>query len=124
MNLHVQSKTIRTVLRWQVLATAVAAMLAGWLAGMHGAISATLGGSIIIVAGLIFAVMASRSGKAKSAGEALYGALRVEAIKLVVMVFLLWLVFATYREVVAVGLIGTFAASVLIFAMAVFVRET
>lgn len=124
MNLHVQSKTIRTVLRWQVLATAVAAVLAGWLAGPHGAISATLGGSIGIVAGLIFAVLASRGGKAGSAGEALYGALRAEAIKLVVMVFLLWLVFVTYREVVAIGLIGTFSASVLIFAMAVIVRET
>ena len=75
-----------------------------------------------IVAGLVFAVLAAR-GKSKSAGEALYTALRAEAVKLVLMVLLLWFVLATYRDVVAIGLIGTFIATVLIFTMAILVRE-
>ena len=97
-------------------------MLAAWLAGIHGAISAALGGSIGIIAGLAFAVLAARR-RSKSAGEALYTALRAEAVKLVLMILLLWIVLATYRDVVAIGLIGTFIATVLIFTMAILVRE-
>jgi len=110
------------VLRWQLLATVVASLLSGWIAGVHGAVSAALGGAICISAGLIFALVASKSSK-RSAGEALIWALRAEGIRLVLMVVLLWLVLATYPDVVVAGLIGSFIVSVLIFAMAAFVRE-
>jgi hypothetical protein len=39
------------------------------------------------------------------------------------MVLLLWIALATYRDIVAIGLIGTFIATVLIFTMAILVRE-
>ena len=97
-------------------------MLSAWLAGLHGAISAALGGSIGIIAGLAFVALAARS-KPKSAGEALFAALKAEAVKVVLMIVLLWVVLATYKSVVAIGLIGTFIATVLIFTMAVWVRE-
>jgi ATP synthase protein I len=106
----------------QVLCTAAVSLLSAWLAGIHGAISAALGGSIGIIAGLAFAVLAAR-GRSKSAGEALYTALRAEGVKLALMILLLWIVLATYRDVVAIGLIGTFIATVLIFTMAILVRE-
>jgi ATP synthase protein I len=96
--------------------------LSVWAAGIHGAVSAALGGSIGIVASLAFAALAARS-KPKSAGEALYTALRAEAVKVVLMILLLGVVLATYRDVVAIGLIGTFIATVLIFTMAVWVRN-
>ena len=115
-------RVFRPIIGLQVLCTAAVSLLSAWLAGIHGAISAALGGSIGIVAGLVFAVLAAR-GKSKSAGEALYTALRAEAVKLALMVLLLWIVLATYRDVVAIGLIGTFIATVLIFTMAVWVRE-
>ncbi len=110
------------VIGLQVLCTAAVSLLSAWLAGIHGAISAALGGSIGIIAGLAFAVLAAR-GRSKSAGEALYTALRAEGVKLALMVLLLWIVLATYRDVVAIGLIGTFIATVLIFTMAILVRE-
>jgi ATP synthase protein I len=112
----------RPIIGLQVLCTAAVSLLAAWLAGMHGAISAVLGGSIGIIAGLAFAAMAAR-GKPKSAGEALYGVLRAEAVKLALMILLLWIALATYRDVVAIGLIGTFIATVLIFTLAILVRE-
>ena len=112
----------RPVIGLQILCTAAASLLSAWLAGVHGAISAALGGAIGIIAGLAFVALAARS-KAKSAGEALYAALRAEAVKLALMIVLLWIVLATYRNVVAIGLIGTFIATVLIFTMAVWVRE-
>ena len=115
-------QVFRPVIGLQVLCTAAATLLSAWLAGVHGAISAAVGGSIGIIAGLAFVALAGRS-KPKSAGEALYGALRAEAVKLALMIVLLWVVLATYKNVVAIGLIGTFIATVLIFTMAVWVSD-
>ena len=118
----VQSKPMRAVVRWQAIATAVMALLGGLLAGIHGAISATLGGLISIVAGLAFALVISLRGGESAAGV-LGEALLAEAAKIALIVVLLWLVLATYGEVVVVGFIGTFVIAVVIFAMALFVRE-
>jgi ATP synthase protein I len=114
-------QVFRPVIGLQILCTAAASLLSAWLAGIHGAISAALGGSIGIIAGLAFVALAARS-KPKSAGEALYAALRAEAVKVALMVVLLLIVLATYRNVVAIGLIGTFIASALVFTVAAWVR--
>ena len=115
-------RIFRPIIGLQVLCTAAVSLLSAWLAGIHGAISAAMGGLIGIIAGLAFAALAARS-KSKSAGEALYAALRAEAVKLALMILLLWMALAMYRDVVAIGLIGTFIATVVIFTMAVWVRE-
>ena len=117
------SKPIRTVLRWQVFVTAGIALAAGWLQGMHGAISAAAGGSISIIAGLASAVVAAR-GEAKSAGGVLVGALRAEGVKIGLIMILLPLALTLYRELVAVAFFASFLVTVLIFSMAFFVRET
>ena len=116
------SKPIRTVLQWQLAATAACTLAAAALAGPSGAISAAAGGAISVIAGLAAAVVASR-GKAKSAGGVVAGALAAEAVKLGLAVILLWLVLVNYPEAVVAALIGTFVATMLIFAMAFFVRE-
>ena len=118
-----QSKAIRTVLRWQVIATAILMLSVGLLAGVHGAISAMLGGLVSICAGLAFSVVISLS-RTDSLTGTLVAAFRAEAIKVSLAVVLLWVVFATYNNVVAIGLIGSFATSILIFGMAFFVRES
>ena len=111
------------MLIWQLVATAAAALGAGLLAGAHGAISAAAGGLVSMVAGLVAAFVAAR-GNAKSAGGVLLAALRAEGVKIALSVILLWLVFATYQDVVAIAFIASFLATMLIFAMAFFVRET
>jgi ATP synthase protein I len=115
-------KPIRTVLRWQAMATVVLMLAAGSLAGAHGALSAALGGSVSLFSGLASAIVASW-GKADSAGGVLLAVLGAEAVKIGLIVILLWLVLATYRDVVVLAFLGTFTATVLIFAMAFFVRE-
>jgi len=115
-------KPIRTVLRWQLMATAVLTLAGGILAGVDGALSAALGGAVSLCAGWGSAVVASK-GKAQSAGEILLGALMAEGVKIGLIVLLLWLVLATYDEVVAPAFFGSFVATVLIFGMAFFVRE-
>jgi ATP synthase protein I len=115
-------RPIRTVLRWQMIATAVLALAGGLLAGIDGALSAALGGAVSMVAGGVSAVVASK-GKGRSAGDVLVGALRAEAVKIGLIAFLLWVVLATYENVVAPALFGSFVITVLIFTMAFFVRE-
>ena len=116
------SRPIRTVLRWQLIATAALALIAGVLAGGHGALSAALGGAVSILAGLASAVVATM-GMAKSAEGALFAVLRAEAVKIGLIVVLLWLVLANYRDVAVVVFISSFVVTVVIFAMAFFVRE-
>jgi len=116
------SKPIRTVFRWQLLATAALTLVTGIWAGAHGAFSALLGGSVSIFSGLAAACVASL-GRAESAVGVLLFALGAEAVKVGLIVALLWLVLAMYREVVVLVFIGTFTATVLIFAMAFFVRD-
>jgi ATP synthase protein I len=112
----------RPIVGLQILSTAVATLLSAWLTGRHGAISAALGGLIGIVPGVVFVVLGSRS-KSKSAGEALYGALRAEAVKVALMIVFLWVSLQAYEGVVAASLIGSFLATVVIFSMAVLVRD-
>ena len=116
------SKPIRTVLRWQLIATAVLALAAGTLAGAQGALSAAMGGAVSLCAGWASGMVAAR-GKAKSAGEVLTGALAAEAVKIGLIIVLLGAVFALYDEVVVMAFLGTFMATALIFSMAFFVRE-
>jgi ATP synthase protein I len=116
------SKPIRTVLCWQVAATAVIAAVAAVVEGANGAVSAIAGGLVSMLSGLGSAVVAARSG-GKSAGGILVGALRAEGVKLALIVILLWLVLATYHEIVPLAFFGSFIATILIFTMAFFVRD-
>jgi ATP synthase protein I len=118
-------RRFRPVFGLQVLATTIIASIAAWFAGAHGAISALLGGLISIVAGLVFVQMAAKSTakRGRSAGEVLFAALKAEVAKLVLALLLLWLVLATYQEVVIVGLLGSFVLTLLIFSMALFAGD-
>lgn len=119
---HALSKPVLTVLRWQLLATAALTLIAGALAEGHGAVSAALGGSVSILSGTVSAAVASL-GKADSAGGIVLAALGAEAVKIGLIVILLWVVLTQYREVVVAAFLGTFLATALIFAMAFFVRD-
>lgn len=116
------NRPIRTVFRWQLAVTVAMIPLAGWLAGGPAAISAAAGGLISISAGLAAAWVAAR-GRATSAGQVLVSALTGEAVKIGLALLLLWLVLTNYGEVVVAALIGSFVVTMLIFAMAFFVRD-
>lgn len=115
-------KPVLTVLRWQLIATAALTLAAGALADSHGAVSAALGGSVSILSGTVSAAVASL-GKADSAGGIVLAALGAEAVKIGLIVILLWAVLTNYGDVVVAAFLGTFLATALIFAMAFFVRD-
>lgn len=121
-----RSRPIRKVLGWQLVATVGLAVLSAVLAepGAAGnnALSSMLGGLVSLVAGVASAWMAGR-GRTDSAAGVLFVALRAEAVKLGLIVVLLWLAFATYRELATPWFLGTFALTTVVFSMAFFVRD-
>ncbi len=117
------AQPIRTVLRWQLVATALAVVVVGWLAGVHGALSAALGGAISMTGGLAAAWFALRK-PASDAATAISSALVAEALKVLLLVAGLAAVFVLYKNVVAIGLIATFTVTTILFSMALFVKET
>ncbi|MDD5175265.1 MAG: ATP synthase subunit I [Sterolibacterium sp.] len=121
------ARPLRIVLCWQVVVSVLLAGLYAWLAGIHGAFSALLGGAVAMAGGLVFALLV-RPKKTEvqmsvMAWDGLGHILKAEGAKVLVIVVLLWLVLATYKEVVLLGFIGTFILSVIIFSMAIFIRN-
>ncbi len=90
--------------------------------GIEAAISGFLGVAVSVVAGVAYAAMLSRH-KGYSASGVLRTALRAEAVKLLVIIVSLWLVFVMYKGLQPVIFIGSFIVAVLISSMAVFVPE-
>lgn len=115
-------RPIRTVLRWQLIATAVLSMLALFLWGAHGALSAALGGLVNLVAGGVYGWRVAQ-GEARTAGEALRTMLRAEGLKVLLIIAGLWLVLGNYKEVVHAAFLAAFVITVGIFAAAIAVRD-
>jgi ATP synthase protein I len=119
---RITSKPIRTVLRWQVYATAVLALAAAVWAGWHGAISAILGGVINQTADLAYALLVSGGG-IRTAGNTLRTLFRAEGVRVLLIVVLLGGVLTSYKDVVHPALFLSFVVSVIVFRMAILVKE-
>lgn len=116
----IRNEPLRRVVFWQTLATGLATLVCGWLMGMHGAISALLGGLVSIAASLVYAVLIDRH-EGYTAGDVVKTALKAEGIKISIMIVLLLGVFLLYKEVVPIVFIGVFIVAAIIFSMALFV---
>jgi ATP synthase protein I len=121
-----QSRPIRTVLKWQLIATAAMAAIAGAWAGWHGVLSACLGGLVNVTAGFAYALLLGlglRTAPPASAGLSLVAMFRAEAAKILLIVGQLWLALSVYKEIVPFAFFAAFAATVVVFSMAFFVRD-
>lgn len=119
---RIESRPIRTVLRWQVYATVVITISSGIWAGMHGAMSAVLGGVINQIADLAYALLVSGGG-IRTAGNTLRTLFRAEGVRILLIVFLLGAVLTSYKEVVHPALFLSFVVSVMVFRSAIMVKE-
>ena len=121
-----KTKPIRTVLLWQLVATLAMAAIAGVWAGGHGAMSALLGGLVNVVAGVVYAFLLGVGLRARpiaEIGASLVAMLRAEAAKILVIVAGLWLALTRYPELVTGAFFTAFVVTVIVFSMAIFVRE-
>jgi F0F1-type ATP synthase assembly protein I len=115
-------RPVRAALAWQLAATAVGAAVAGLFGSTHAAISAALGGGVVIVANVASACTVRLSAP-RTAGATIQTLLRAETVKVALIVLELWLVFSGYREVVALALICTFIVTVLLWPVALLYRD-
>jgi ATP synthase protein I len=121
-----KSKPIRTVLKWQLIATAAIAAIAGLVSGWHGALSALIGGGINVFAGAGYALILGwglRGEAIPSAGVSMVAMLRAEAGKILLIVSGLWVSLSIYHDVVTVAFFSAFVITVVVFSMAFFVRD-
>ena len=113
---------IRNVLKWQALATLAIAVFGGLWAGVHGAVSAVLGGVVNMTACVVFAVVVAISQPA-TAGGTVVTMFRAEAAKILVIVLQLWLVLTGYKDIVMAVFFAAFVVTVLLFRMALFATD-
>ena len=97
-------------------------MGAGLWAGLHGAVSAVLGGGINQIADLAYALLVSGGG-IRTAGNTLRIMLRAESVRVLLIVFLLGGVLTSYKDVVYPALFLSFVVSVIVFRAAILVKE-
>ena len=119
----VRSRPIRTVLRWQLIVTAALALVAALLWGLHGAVSAALGGLVNVTAGWVFGWLVSRR-KPLTAGEALRTMIRAEGVKILLIIAQLWAVFVNYGDIVIVAFLASFTIAILVSTAAIAVPDT
>lgn len=110
----------RHMVKWQILATSIVALLAYFLAGLHGATSALVGGAAAIAGGFTASCIARRSDNKNQAGVILISLLKAEAAKILVIVLLLWIAFKVYANIVPLALILGLAAAALLSGAAFF----
>ena len=122
MTSPLKSRPILTVLRWQAFATIAIAAAAGLWAGFHAALSAALGGLVTLSSTVVYAFVLG-IGPTASADASIVTMLRAEGAKILVVILQLWLVLATYKDVVLAALFAAFAITVLLFSTALLARE-
>lgn len=122
MEFSPQLRPIRTVLKWQLIATAALSMVATLLWGKDGAVSAALGGAINVAAGWVYGWRVSQ-GEARTAGEALRTLFRAWGMKVLTIVALLVTVLANYKDIVHAAFLASFVVTVAVFAAAIAVRD-
>ncbi len=119
---RIESKPMRMVLRWQLFATVLIALGAWFFAGLHGAVSALLGGGINQIADLAYALLVSGGG-VRTAGNTLRTLVRAESVRILLIVFLLGAALTAYKEVVHPAFFLSFVVSVIVFRAAILIKE-
>ncbi len=111
---------VRWVIRWQVLITLGAGVLAGLALGFDAGVSAVLGGAIATASALTYAWRALRPSAATAADakSAFNAQVAGEGYKFAVTLLLFALVFKTYAQLVALPLFLAYAATIVVYWMA------
>jgi ATP synthase protein I len=111
----------RRAAKWQIVSTVVIGLVALWLADMPGLISAILGGGSVLIGSFVASRIAIRSENSNQAGAILVNMLIAEAVKLLLIVLLLWVSFKIYADhIVVMALFSALAAAAILSGTAVY----
>jgi len=119
----IKNRPLRIILCIQLLVTVVLASVLWIYIDVQSALSAVFGGMVSFISSAVYALMISRH-KGYTAGGAIRTALRAEAVKIVLIVVLLWMVFAFYDAVNPVVFIAAFILTVIVYSMALFISDS
>lgn len=118
---------VRWIIGWQVVLTLIVATVAAVLGGMNAALSALAGGSIGVVANLLYVWRAMRLSVGEDGNadpmRAYKGQTAGEAIKFAATLAGFALVFVSYKSVAPIPLFAGYASTFVIFWLALVRRR-
>ena len=117
--ISLKNPAIVRMLYWQLGITAGFAVIAGFISGEHGAVSAILGGLTNVFASLIY-VFVANFGLIHSTGAGLWPILRGEIVKLVFIAVQLGVIIKFYDALVIPAMFTTFLVTLLAWRAALF----
>jgi len=101
------------MLKIQVIATVAVAIAATLLAGLHAGVSAILGGASVVVGAYVASMVAKRGDGKTDPSAILINLLKAEAVKILVIIIALVIIFGFYKQLVPFALIAGLAAAAL-----------
>ncbi len=107
------SDVFSKMLKIQLVATFSVAAVMYFASGMHGAMSAALGGLSVVVGAYVASLVAKRGTNKTEASAVLINLLKAEAVKILMIIVLLVIVFSFYKQLVPFALIAGLAAAAL-----------
>ena len=110
--ISLKNPNIVRMLYWQLGITVGFAVIAGFISGEHGAVSAILGGLTNVFASLIY-VFVANFGLSRSNGTGLWPILRAELVKLVFIAVQLGVIMRFYDALVIPAMFTTFLVTLL-----------
>jgi ATP synthase protein I len=111
-------RPVKAAFYWQAGLALVAMIVGGLWAGVHGAVSAAIGGGISVLANAGYTWVMRRGSRPQTAKAALIALLRAEAVKLTLVLALLFLTLTFYKGIQIVVFFVTFFITVLAFSAA------
>lgn len=107
------SEVFSKMLKIQLIATTVLAVVLVFLFGQSAAISALMGGLSVMCGAYCASLVGRRKLGSQEASAVLVNLLKAEAVKIAVIIVLLLLIFKFYSQLVPFALIAGLAASAL-----------
>lgn len=101
------------MLKIQLVATFAVAIVALLISGLNAGISAVLGGLSVVLGACAAVLIAKRGEKNTDASAILINLLKAEAVKILVIIVLLVIIFNLYKQLVPFALIAGLAAAAL-----------
>lgn len=107
------SDVFSKMLKIQLVATLAVALVMYFASGAHAALSAVFGGLSVVVGAYLASLVAKRGANKTDASAILINLLKAEAVKILMIIVILVIVFSFYKQLVPFALIAGLAAAAL-----------
>lgn len=113
MSASITSDVFSKMLKVQLVATLAVAIIALLVSGLNAGVSAVLGGVTVLLGAVAATLIAKRSAPKQDPTAILVNLLKAEAVKILVIIILLAIIFNVYKQLVPFALIAGLAAAAL-----------